>query len=316
MAKPLTQPIRIATRNSALALWQAEFVRAELERVHPQAQPELVPMTTKGDQWLSSPLSQVGGKGLFIKALEQAMLQGRADIAVHSAKDLPAELPDGFVLAAIGYRDDVADAFVCPGGYDLDSLPPGSLIGSASLRRQTLLRARRPDCRVEPVRGNVGTRLDKLDRGDFDALLLACTGLTRLGLADRISARLGLDWFVPAVGQGALAVECLADDLATRELLAPLNDPEAAQAVGAERALSAALGASCSTPLGGYARFIATDQLELRAVLGRLDGTQLLHAQATGADPRVLGIAVADQLQAQGAQDIMDEVARATATDS
>ena len=300
--------LTIATRESPLALWQANFIADQLRQAHPQLDVTLAPMSTAGDRWLSSPLSEVGGKGLFIKELEHAMLDGRAQLAVHSMKDLPAVLPPGFALAAVGYRDDVRDALVSPSGLGFADLPQGSKIGSSSLRRQALLRSQRPDLELVPVRGNLGTRLAKLDAGDYDALILASTGLTRLGLEQRITQTLPTSWCVPAVGQGALGIECLSTDVDTQALLAALNDQPIAQAVAAERALSAALGASCSTPLGGYARWQAKALLlTLTGVVASLDGTQVLKVEATGAEPLLLGQQVAQQLLDQGAADILRE---------
>ncbi|MCL4152812.1 UNVERIFIED_CONTAM: hypothetical protein GTU68_026987 [Idotea baltica] len=265
-------------------------------------------MTTAGDRWLSSPLSEVGGKGLFIKELEQAMLDGRAQLAVHSMKDLPAVLPPGFTLAAVGYRDDVRDALVSPSGAGFTDLPKGSRIGSSSLRRQALIRSQRPDLELAPVRGNLGTRLAKLDAGDYDALILASTGLSRLGLGERITQTLPLSWSVPAVGQGALGIECLSADVDTQKLLEPLNDTATAQAVGAERALSATLGASCSTPLGGYAQWDAsTAQMQLTAVVASLDGSRVLRTEVSGAQAKALGELAAAQLLEQGAAEILQE---------
>ncbi|MGD8418754.1 MAG: hydroxymethylbilane synthase, partial [Pseudomonadales bacterium] len=216
----MLERIVIATRESKLALWQAEFVQRELSKASPGTSVELLGMTTRGDQWLSSPLSEVGGKGLFIKELEEAMLDGRADVAVHSMKDVPAHLPDGFVLPLIGYRADVRDALVTRSEGGLDDLPEGAVVGSSSLRRQAMLLARRPDLRVRPVRGNVGTRLGKMDAGEYDALVLAAAGLDRLGLAGRISERLPVDVSLPAAGQGALGVECSAAATELSALLA------------------------------------------------------------------------------------------------
>ncbi|RMF00725.1 MAG: hydroxymethylbilane synthase, partial [Alphaproteobacteria bacterium] len=232
---PVSRRIVIATRESALALWQAEFIRSEISRAAPGYDVQLLGMTTQGDRWLRSPLAEVGGKGLFIKELEEAMLDGRADVAVHSMKDVPAQLPDAFALPLIGYRADVRDALVTPSGLTLDELPAGAVIGSSSLRRQAMLLARRPDLVVRPVRGNVGTRLAKLDAGEFDGLLLACAGLERLGLAERICERLPVEWSLPAAGQGALGVECRADDEELRALLGSLQEDTVAGCVQAER---------------------------------------------------------------------------------
>ncbi len=295
--------ITIATRESALALWQAEFVAARLREIDPTVQVELLGMTTKGDQWLSSPLSEVGGKGLFVKELEQAMLEGRADIAVHSCKDLPAELPAGFELAATGYRADVRDALVSPGFGTLENLPQGAIVGTSSLRRGSQLMARRPDLTLKPVRGNVGTRLSKLDAGDYHALVLAAAGLDRLELGERITEHFSVADSLPAAGQGALSIECLsAAPTWLKAMLAQLNDDQVSTCVRAERAVSAALGADCSMPLAAHAT--AKDNIiELHALVGALDGRQLVRVTCTGAfdKPEVLGAEAAAALMEGGA---------------
>lgn len=297
--------MRIATRESQLALWQAEFVAAELRRAYPEVQVELVPMTTRGDQWLSAPLSQVGGKGLFIKELEVAMQDGRADLAVHSMKDVPAVMPDGFVLAAIGHRADPRDALVGPGIDSLESVAQGARIGSSSLRRQAQLKRLRPDLDLQPVRGNVNTRLAKLDSGEFDALVLAVAGLERLGFGDRIAATLPVTDSLPAAGQGALGIECLSTDARVLERVAVLNEGPVAECVIAERTVTEVLGASCSTPLGAFAERQADGALWLRARLADPSSDRLLVAEATGADPRTVGRSVADALIEQGARELL-----------
>jgi len=299
--------VRIATRVSRLALWQAEFVKAQLTALHPHLQVELVGMTTRGDRWLAAPLSEIGGKGLFIKELETAMLDGRADIAVHSMKDVPAELPDGFALPVIGFRDEVRDVLVGGRAASVAALRRGARVGSSSLRRRAQLLARRGDLVVAPVRGNVNTRLDKLDAGEFDALLLAGTGLQRLGLGDRIGEFLSLDDSLPAAGQGALGIECSSERADLLALLAPLNDPIVARCVTAERAVSRALGADCSMPIAAYAS-AAGDGLTLRALLARPDGTRVLRATVSGADPAAVGAAAAAALRVQGADAILREL--------
>jgi hydroxymethylbilane synthase len=303
----------IATRESPLALWQANFVKAQLERAHPGLRVELLGMRTQGDRWLSTPLSEVGGKGLFIKELEQALLDGRADIAVHSMKDVPAELEPEFVLAAIGFRDDVRDALVAPSARSLDALPAGARIGSASLRRQAQLLARRPDLVVGPVRGNVGTRLGKLDAGEFDALLLAAAGLRRLGLEARVTEYLDIETSMPAAGQGALGIECLAAAADVRALIAPFDDPRAGACVRAERAVSAGLGADCSAPLGAHAELDHAGNLRLRALLAAPDGTEMLRASASGRDPQTVARVVVGELKAAGAARILASLARPAA---
>ncbi len=296
--------IIIATRESKLALWQAAFIRERLLEAHPGLTVELSGMTTRGDRWLDAPLSEVGGKGLFIKELEEAMLSGRADVAVHSMKDVPAILPPGFVLPMIGFRADVRDALVVPGGKPLAELDEGARVGSSSLRRRAMLLSRRPDLRLLPVRGNVGTRLAKLDAGEFDALVLAAAGLERLGLSDRITELLPIDVSLPAGGQGALGVECLAGDVDLVQILEHLSDPDVAQCVIAERAVSAALGADCSAPLGAHAQ--RTDSgIHLDALLGNPDGSRMLHAQGDGLEPEALGREVAARLKEQGATELL-----------
>ncbi len=301
--------LRIATRKSRLALWQAEFVKVQLIRMHPQLQVELVGLTTKGDQWLSAPLSEIGGKGLFIKELETAIADGRADVAVHSMKDVPAELPPDFVMPVIGYRTEVRDALVSPLARSVAELPNGARVGSSSLRRQAQLLARRPDLVVAPVRGNVNTRLDKLDAGEYDALLLAGTGLQRLGLSDRIREFLSLDDSLPAAGQGALGVECSASRPEVIELLSPLNDRVIARCVGAERAVSRHLGADCSLPIAAYAVELG-GQLQMRTLIANGSGTRVLRCAVSGNDADLLGAQAAAELRRQGADEILDELRR------
>jgi hydroxymethylbilane synthase len=298
--------IVIATRESPLALWQAEFIRERLLEARPGLSVELLGMTTRGDRWLQAPLAEAGGKGLFIKELEEAILAGRADIAVHSMKDVPAELPAGFALPLIGYRADVRDALVTRLGGSLEDLPAGAVVGSSSLRRRAMLLSRRPDLDVRPVRGNVGTRLAKLDAGEYDALLLAAAGLDRLGLAERISERLPVAVSLPAPGQGALGVECHEDATELLEVLGTLTDSNAMTCVTAERAVSAGIGADCSTPLGAHA-VLDGAELRLEARLAAADGSRVLRAQASGADPLALGARVAQALLDQGAAGLVGE---------
>lgn len=299
--------LRIATRNSRLAFWQAEFIKACLERAHPGLAVTLVGMTTKGDRWLSAPLSEIGGKGLFIKELESAMSDGRADVAVHSMKDVPADLPAGFALPVIGFRDEVRDVLVSPDAASVVELPVGARVGSSSLRRQAQLLARRPDLVVAPVRGNVNTRLDKLDSGEYDALLLAGAGLQRLGLAARIREFLSLEDSLPAAGQGALGVECLAERTDLVELLKPLNDSIVARCVAAERAVSRHLGADCSLPIAAYA--VARDgRLHLEALIANSTGRRVLRCVVEGRDADALGAEAAAQLRRQGADEILVEL--------
>lgn len=298
--------LRIATRKSALALWQAEHVASLLRDTHPGIAVELVPMSTRGDEILDRPLATIGGKGLFLKELEVAMLEGRADLAVHSLKDVPAELESGFVLPAMLPRADAADAFVSNHHADLAALPLGARVGTSSLRRQAQLRAARPDLVLLDLRGNVGTRLAKLDAGDYDAILLACAGLERLGLAARIRSRLAAPEWLPAPGQAAIAIEARADQPLVLDLLAALDDAETRVTVSAERAMNHALGGSCTVPVGAWC--VRTEHgLHLRGLVGDASTGQLIQAHAEGAPdaPEALGRAVADALFAQGADRLL-----------
>lgn len=302
--------ITIATRESALAMWQAEYIQGRLRELYPQLQVSLLGMTTTGDQILNSPLAKIGGKGLFVKELEIAMEEGRADIAVHSMKDVPMVLPEGFVLAATGEREDPRDAFVSTRYRSLDELPPGSVVGTSSLRRQCQLRARYPHLAVDTLRGNVQTRLRKLDEGQYAAIILAAAGLKRLGLADRITALLSTEQSLPAVGQGALGLECRAGRPELLELLAPLNHPETAACVKAERAFSRALNGSCQVPLGGFAE-IADGIVRLRGFVASPDGGQMIRGEISGPPSHAeeLGARLAEKLIAQGAADLLGELA-------
>ncbi|MEW9622959.1 hydroxymethylbilane synthase [Rhodanobacter geophilus] len=296
--------LRIATRKSALALWQAEHVAALLRAAHPGLAVELVPLSTRGDEILDQPLATIGGKGLFLKELEVAMLEGRADLAVHSLKDVPAELEPGFALPAILPRADAADAFVSNDHADLAALPHGAKVGTSSLRRQAQLRALRPDLELLDLRGNVGTRLAKLDAGHYDAIVLACAGLERLGLAARIRSRLAAPDWLPAPGQAAIAIEARADQPATLTLLAVLDDADTRLEVGAERAMNQALGGSCTVPVGAWCT-LTERGLHLRGLVGDAASGRLLHAQADGEDAAALGRAVAQALFAQGAAEFL-----------
>ena len=294
--------LRIATRKSALALWQAEHVAALLRDTHPGLRVELVPMTTRGDEIVDRPLATIGGKGLFLKELEVAMLEGRADLAVHSLKDVPADLEEGFAMPAILPRADAADAFVSSRYPDLAALPQGACVGTSSLRRQAQLRALRPDLRLCDLRGNVGTRLAKLDAGDYDAIVLACAGLERLGLASRIRSRLAPPEWLPAAGQAAIAIEARADQPAVLALLAALDDPDTHVTVSAERAMNRVLGGSCTVPVAAWC-MLTEHGLHLSGLVGDAATGQLVRAEASGdqADPQALGRQVADALLAQGA---------------
>ncbi len=294
--------LRIATRRSALALWQAEHVATLLRAAHPGLVVELLPMTTRGDQVLDRTLAELGGKGLFMKELEVALLERRADLAVHSLKDVPAELEPGFALAAVLPRADAADAFVSSRHDALAALPAGARVGTSSLRRTAQLRALRPDLQIVDLRGNVNTRLARLDAGHYDAILLAAAGLERLGLATRIRARLAAPDWLPAPGQAAITVEVRAGDARVAELLAPLEDDDTRTAVRAERALNAALGGSCTVPVGAWC-VVGERGLSLYGMVGDVASGRLLRAEADDAAsaPERLGRTVAAELLAQGA---------------
>ncbi|MCI1680585.1 MAG: hydroxymethylbilane synthase [Ewingella americana] len=305
----LDKIIRIATRQSPLALWQAQYVQKQLMACHPGLQVELVPMVTKGDIILDTPLAKVGGKGLFVKELELAMLDGRADIAVHSMKDVPVEFPEGLGLVTICERDDPRDAFVSNHYASLADLPEGSVVGTSSLRRQCQLREQRPDLVIRDLRGNVGTRLGKLDNGDYDAIILAVAGLNRLNLQDRVRTALTPEECLPAVGQGAVGIECRLDDSETRALLAPLAHRETTLRVLAERAMNTRLEGGCQVPIGSYAE-IDGDQIWLRALVGAPDGSQMVRGERRGntADAERMGVDLAEELLANGAREILQEV--------
>jgi hydroxymethylbilane synthase len=298
--------LRIATRKSALALWQAEHVAGLLRAAHPGLRVELVPLSTRGDEILDKPLATIGGKGLFLKELEVAMLEGRADLAVHSLKDVPSELEHGFTLPAILPRADATDAFVSNDYADLIALPQGARVGTSSLRRQAQLRAVRPDLEPLDLRGNVGTRLQKLDAGHYEAILLACAGLERLGLHDRIRNRLTAPAWLPAPGQGAIAIEARADQDLVLEALAVLDDADTRLAVSAERAMNHALGGSCTVPVGAWCT-VTERGLHLRGMVGDVASGRLLVAEAAGNgdDAVTLGNRVAQALFAQGAEALL-----------
>ena len=301
--------LKIATRQSPLALWQANFVKHQLETMHPGLRVELVPMVTKGDVILDSPLAKIGGKGLFVKELEAALLDGRADIAVHSMKDVPMEFPQGLGLSVICRREDPRDAFVSNKYAALADLPAGAVVGTSSLRRQCQLKQLRPDLQVHSLRGNVGTRLSKLDQGEYDAIILASAGLIRLGLAEQIRSFIEVEQSLPAVGQGAVGIECRIDDLVVQQLLAPLADQQTTLCVLAERAMNRRLQGGCQVPIGGYA-IIENEQLWLRALVGELDGSQIIRAEGRGdlTTAEQLGVQIAESLLAQGAGQILAKV--------
>ncbi|RJG12963.1 hydroxymethylbilane synthase [Pseudomonas cavernicola] len=304
-----SREIRIATRKSALALWQAEYVKARLEEFHPGLKVSLVPMVSRGDKLLDSPLSKIGGKGLFVKELETALLEHEADIAVHSMKDVPMDFPEGLGLYCICEREDPRDAFVSNRYDSLAALPVGSVVGTSSLRRQTQLLALRPDLQIQFLRGNVNTRLAKLDAGEYDAIILAAAGLIRLGFGDRIRSSISVLDSLPAGGQGAVGIECRSADSDIQALLAPLHHRDTALRVSAERALNKRLNGGCQVPIACYAE-LEGEQLWLRGLVGQPDGGLLLRAEARGpiAEPEVLGVRVAEDLLAQGAAAILEGV--------
>ncbi|HRL93406.1 MAG: hydroxymethylbilane synthase [Pseudomonadaceae bacterium] len=301
--------IRIATRKSALALWQAEYVKACLEQAHPGLLVSLVPMVSRGDKLLDAPLAKIGGKGLFVKELETALLDNEADIAVHSMKDVPMDFPEGLGLFCICEREDPRDAFVSNTFASLDELPAGSVVGTSSLRRQAQLLALRPDLKIHFLRGNVNTRLAKLDAGEYDAIILAAAGLIRLGFGARIRASISVEASLPAGGQGAVGIECRSADAEIHALLAPLHHRETALRVTAERALNKHLNGGCQVPIACYA-LLEDEQLWLRGLVGQPDGGLLLRAEgrAPAADAEALGVQVAEALLAQGASAILAAV--------
>ena len=297
----------IATRRSRLALWQAEHIAGRLRKLHKGLEVELLPMSTRGDELIDRRLDQAGGKGLFVKELENAMADGRAHFAVHSMKDVPAELPPGFELAAITAREDPRDAFVSAKYKTLKEMPKGATIGTSSLRRQSQVVERHPGLEVLLLRGNVETRLAKLDRGEYAAIVLATAGLTRLGLEARITAHLEVDEMLPAPGQGALGIECRSEDREVVALIMQLADPATAACVRAERAVSRARGGSCTLPLAAYAIRIQGNRLRLRALVASADGKRVVRQELEGAatDPEALGERVAQDLRRQGAAEIL-----------
>jgi hydroxymethylbilane synthase len=306
--------IIIASRESRLAMWQAVHVQGRLASLSPGAEVVILGMTTKGDQILDRPLAEIGGKGLFIKELEVAMEQGKAHLAVHSMKDVPMVMPEGFVLAAISARENPRDAFVSNNHAGLDELPAGAVVGTSSLRRESILRAKYPQLVIKSLRGNLDTRLRKLDAGEYDAIILAAAGLIRLGLENRIKSVLTAEQSLPAPGQGALGIELVAGDAAMAAIVAPLNDPETAHCVKAERAFSRALGGSCQVPLGGYG-VMEDGSLWLRGFVATPDGQEMVAGELRGAvgkvagDDEALGRQLAEQLRAQGAGAILEKLA-------
>mgnify|MGYP006164568179 FL=1 len=299
--------LKIATRQSPLALWQAEHIRARLNALYPDLTVELVKFVTQGDKILDTPLAKIGGKGLFVKELEAALLDGRADLAVHSMKDVPMHLPEGLTLAVICEREDPLDAFVSNHYLHFDELPLGAKVGTSSLRRKCQILQLRPDLEIVDLRGNVGTRLSKLDDGLYDAIILASAGLKRLGLADRIRHCLAPIMSLPAVGQGALGLECRSDDAELLKLIAPLQHEETSICVRAERAFNAYLEGGCQVPIAGYATLLNDDQLQIEGRVGSVDGQTLLKEQLVGeiANAEQLGEQLAQRLLAQGAGELL-----------
>ena len=305
-----TTTVRIATRKSALALWQAEYVKTQLEHFHPGITVELIPMTTKGDIILDTPLAKVGGKGLFVKELEVAILEGRADIAVHSMKDVPVEFPEGLGLEVICPREDPRDAFVSNTIKSLAELPQGAVVGTSSLRRQCQIKALRPDLDIRDLRGNVNTRLKKLDNGEYDAIILAAAGLIRLKMPERIQEFIAPEVMLPANGQGAVGIECRTNDLTLKALLAPLGCETTRIRVLAERAMNRALEGGCQVPIGSYAIIKENGEIFLRGLVGATDGSEILTSEISGSidNAEQIGNILADQLLEKGADKILRQV--------
>jgi hydroxymethylbilane synthase len=304
----------IASRESRLAMWQAEHVRDCLKKLYPACDVQILGMTTRGDQILDRALSKVGGKGLFVKELETALEDGRADLAVHSLKDVPMVMPDGFELACVMAREDARDAFVSNDYASLEELPQGAIVGTSSLRRESVLRARFPHLKIEPLRGNLDTRMSKLDRGEYQAIILAAAGLKRLGLESRIRAYLPYDPYTPAAGQGALGIETLSQHPNIKQWLSPLNDLPTLYAVSAERMVSRQLGGSCEVPLAAHALW-NKGQMQIRSFVASTDGKAICLAQDSGPvasidDAEALGLSVAKDLLAQGAADLIPKIAK------
>ena len=302
--------ITIGTRASRLALWQAEYIAAEIEKQYPTVRVELRRMTTKGDRILDAPLAKIGGKGLFTKELEQSMLTGAIDLAVHSLKDMPTEVPDGLVIGAVTERLDAGDAFVSVRYRSMEELPQGAKVGTSSLRRRAQLLAVRPDLKIHDLRGNVNTRLAKLDAGEFDAIVLAAAGLKRLGLGDRIRTTLPRSMILPAVGQGALAIECRADDMRILELIDFLRDPQMTAAATAERAFLRRVEGGCQIPVGVYAEVGASNVLHVEAMIASVDGMRVCRSRSRGTPETAekIGIALAEELLDVGGREILKEI--------
>jgi hydroxymethylbilane synthase len=301
--------LRIATRKSPLALWQAEHVKARLQQAHAGLEVELVTMSTQGDKILDTPLAKIGGKGLFVKELEQGMLEDRADIAAHSIKDVPMDFPAGLFLAAILEREEPCDAFVSNTCASLNELPQGAVVGTSSLRRRSQLLSKRPDLQIHDLRGNVNTRLAKLDDGEYDAIILACAGLVRLDMGDRIRERLSAEQILPAVGQGAIGLEAREGDDEVLALISVLDDAETRYRVTAERALNLRLQGGCQVPIASHA-LLEGDELYLRGLVGEPDGSRIISADIRGpkVDAEQLGVQLADELLSKGARAILDKL--------
>ena len=304
----MSQTIRIATRKSPLAMWQAEEVARQLKQHHPELAVEFVKMTTKGDKILDAPLAKVGGKGLFVKELEQGMLDGQADIAVHSMKDVPMAFPEGLHLPIIMEREDPRDAFVSNHYTSLDDLPANARIGTSSLRRQLQLKEAMPDAQMLDLRGNVNSRLQKLDNGDYDAIILAAAGLIRLGFKDRIRSFIEPEQSLPAIGQGAVGIECRENDATILKLLAPLNHPHTHTRLSAERAMNNRLNGGCQVPIAGYS-VLEGNEIYLRGLVGRPDGSEVVRDEIRGpaAQAEQLGVELAERLLARGADAILKD---------
>ena len=305
----MTQILRIATRKSPLALWQAEHVKHRLIEAHPGLEVELVTMSTQGDKILDTPLAKIGGKGLFVKELEQGMLEGTADIAVHSMKDVPMEFPKGLFLSTILKGEEPCDAFVSNNYNNIDELPQGAVVGTCSLRRRSQLLSHRPDLVIKDLRGNVNTRLAKLDAGEFDAIVLACAGLIRLEMADRIRQRIPAELILPAVGQGTVGIESREGDDATLALLSVLDDKDSRDKVLAERAFNHRLQGGCQVPIACHA-ILEGDTLKMRGLVGEIDGSRIIESAISGSrhDAEKLGTELADDLLAQGAKEILEKL--------
>jgi hydroxymethylbilane synthase len=308
----MSQTIIIATRKSPLAMWQAEHVAAELKRVHPDIEVELMGMTTQGDKILDTPLAKIGGKGLFIKELEQGLINREADIAVHSMKDVPVALPPGLHLPVIMQREDPRDAYVSNRYQTIEELPRGACVGTSSLRRQSQLAEQRPDLVIKSLRGNVNTRLRKLDDGEYDAIILAAAGLKRLGFEDRITALIGPEQSLPAIGQGAVGIECRVEDPRINDLIAPLHHQETACCVGAERAMNQRLNGGCQVPIAGYA-MLEAGNLWLRGLVGEPDGSRIIRGEVEGHthEAEAMGVGLADRLLEWGADQILKSLYQA-----